>query len=296
MDPSHLHGFVPSVLRAFAWLFILTVVFVPLEWLFSVKPKALLRRSVPGDLAFYFVSNFLPQLVLALPLAAAAFIAYRFVPARLHAWVAEWPLWLRGVSAFVVADLGFYWGHRWAHQIPFLWRFHQIHHAPKHVYFLISARAHPIDNAFIRVCGLVPIYILGLGAPQSVQGTLVATVLMLTLTAWGFFIHANVRWRLGPLEWLFATPAFHLWHHTLEEPRDRNFASMLPIWDLLFGTHYLPRGQWPAAYGLETELPASVVGQLLYPFASSPAPARTAAGSRQGLEVTASAPEHRPVQ
>jgi len=271
MDQLHLQGLALSALRAAAWLFILTAIFVPLEWLFALKPKSLLRKAVLSDLGFYVVSNFLPQLVLALPLAAAAFIAYRFVPVRLHAWVAQWPLWLRGLSAFVVADLGFYWGHRWAHQIPFLWRFHQVHHAPEHVYFLISARAHPVDNAFIRVCGLFPIYILGLGAPQAVKGTLVATLIMLAVTMWGFFIHANVRWRFGPLEWLFATPAFHLWHHTRDEPRDRNFASMLPVWDWLFGTHYLPKGQWPSAYGIEAQLPSSVVGQLLHPFMAPPA-------------------------
>ena len=131
-----------------------------------------------------------------------------------------------------------------------LWRFHSVHHDPKHVYFLISARAHPIDNAFIRLCGLIPIYILGFGAPQSVQGTMIATLLMLLVTFWGFFIHANVRWRFGPFEWLIATPAFHLWHHTLSGPRDRNFASMLPCWDWLFGTSYLP-DELPKDYGID---------------------------------------------
>jgi sterol desaturase/sphingolipid hydroxylase (fatty acid hydroxylase superfamily) len=99
-----------------------------------------------------------------------------------------------------------------------------------------------------------------------VQGTLVATLLMLAVTVWGFFIHANVRWRFGPLEWLIATPAFHLWHHTLSEPRDRNFASMLPVWDWMFGTHHLPKGQWPETFGIEEAIPGSVAGQLLYPF------------------------------
>ena len=65
------------------------------------------------------------------------------------------------------------------------------------------------------MCGLIRIYILGLGAPQSVQGTMIATVLMLFVTFSGFVIHANVRWRFGPLEWLIATAAFHLWHHSL---------------------------------------------------------------------------------
>lgn len=266
VEQLHLKSLILSAIRACAWLIIVSVIFVPLEWLFAVRREKLLRKGLLGDLGFFAVSNFLPQLVLMLPLALAAFFAYRFVPPSLHAAVAAWPLWLRGLAAFVVADLGFYWGHRWAHEIPFLWRFHSVHHAPKHVYFLISSRAHPVDNAFIRMCGLIPIYILGLGAPQSVQGTLVATLLMLAVTIWGFFIHANVRWRFGPLEWLLATPAFHLWHHTLTEPQNRNFASMLPCWDAIFATHYLPRDQWPSAYGIKDELPSSVVGQLLYPF------------------------------
>ncbi len=263
---QHVRGYLLEGLRASIWLVLLTAVFVPLEWLFAVHPKNILRKSVLRDIGFYFISNFLPSFVLMLPLAAASYVAYTFVPASWHETVESWPLWVRGLAAFVVADLGFYWGHRLAHTLPVMWRFHAVHHAPEHVYFLISARAHPVDNAFIRVCGLVPIYILGLGAPQSVQGTLVATLLMLAVTFWGFFIHANVRWRFGPLEWLLATPAFHLWHHTATEPQNRNFASMLPVWDRLFGTHYLPRGQWPAAYGIREPIPETITGQLLHPF------------------------------
>lgn len=274
---EYVRPYLPGVVRALAWLFIVTVIFAPLELIFSVHRRDRDRKTLLSDLGFYFVSSFLPQFLLALPLAVAAWVAYHFVPQPVHAAVESWPLWLRGLSAFVVADFGFYWGHRITHAVPLLWRFHMVHHAPKHVYFLISSRAHPVDNAFIRLCGLVPIYILGLGAPQSVQGTLVATLLMLAITVWGFFIHANLRWRFGPLEWLLATPAFHLWHHTASEPLDRNFASMLPIWDGLFGTLYLPRSQWPAAYGVAGSIPETLVGQMLHPFLPPPPPSQPAA-------------------
>ncbi len=267
---QHLSAIALSVLRVCVWLLILAVIFMPLERLFAVRPQQTFRKSVIGDLGFYFISGLVPNLLLAVPLSLAAYVAYHFVPWRVHAAVAAWPLWLRAVAAFVVGDLGFYWGHRWAHQIPLLWRFHAIHHNPDHVYFLISARAHPIDFVFIRLCGLIPVYLLGVGAPQSVQGTLVATLLMLAVTLWGFFIHANVRWRFGPLEWLIATPGFHHWHHTRSEFKDRNFSSMLPCWDWMFATLHLPRKQWPAAYGIEAKLPGSLVGQLVHPFYPEP--------------------------
>ena len=261
------------------WLVLLCVMFLPLEEIFAVRRPVLRRKSLFGDLGFYFISGFVPHLLLIVPLSLTAYVAYRYVPWRWHVAVNAWPIWLRGVAGFDIADLGFYWGHRWAHKFPFLWRFHSVHHDPEHVYFLISARAHPIDNAFIRLCGFIPLYLLGLGAPESVKGTLVATLIMLASTIWGFFIHANLRWRFGPFEWLLATPAFHHWHHTRSGLRDRNFASMLPVWDWLFRTWHLP-ASFPENYGIDEKLPESVLGQLLYPLLpgelADPAPAAVA--------------------
>ncbi len=72
-----------GALRACAWLFILTVIFVPLEQLFAVHPKRIFRKSTIGDLGFYFLSSFLPHLVLIAPLAIAAYFASNFVPRSL---------------------------------------------------------------------------------------------------------------------------------------------------------------------------------------------------------------------
>jgi hypothetical protein len=90
-------------------------------------------------------------------------------------------------------------------------------------------------------------------------------------TGLGLFIHANVRWRFGPREWLIASPAFHHWHHTNDGPAliDKNYAPLFPWVDCLFGTLYLPPHRHPAVYGTNTVVPAGLIGQLLDPFAPS---------------------------
>ncbi len=255
-----------SVARTGAWLLLTAAVFLPVEHLYALHPKKFFRKGLAQDLGYYFINSLVPAMLLAAPLSLAAYGAHALVPHSLQAAVAAWPLWLRVLAGVVVGEIGFYWGHRWCHEIPFLWRFHSIHHSAEHIYFLISSRAHPVDNVFNRLCGLVPVYILGIATPLTPEGGSVSALLVLLLTMWGFFIHANLRWRLGPLEWIIATPAFHHWHHTLGEQRDRNYAPMLPIMDWIFGTLHLPRKQWPSAYGIEAKLPDSLAGQMVYPL------------------------------
>jgi sterol desaturase/sphingolipid hydroxylase (fatty acid hydroxylase superfamily) len=266
----HLLGLLVQGARVCFWLALMTAIFAPLEHFFAVRPEKFFRKGWATDCAWYFVNSLTPIFLLGPPSALIVVVVHAVLPAGITGAAAALPLWARMSAAMVVGEIGFYWGHRWTHEIPLLWRFHAIHHSAEHVNFLVNTRAHPVDMVFTRLCGLVLLYATGLASPVGRHPSLVPAMVLFVGSVWSYFIHANVRWRLGPFEELISSPAFHHWHHTRDDHKDHNYSSMLPVMDRVFGTFYLPRA-WPAAYGTDTFVAASLTAQLLDPFAPRPA-------------------------
>lgn len=143
---------------------------------------------------------------------------------------------LRIAAALVLAELAGYAIHRLMHRVPWLWRFHAVHHAPAHLHWLEAWRQHPVD--FV-------VHGVAVGVPGALLGASLAdfAALVLLRKTYTTFLHANLRWRLRGLERWIATPDYHALHHShAPQHRDRNFAGMLPVLDRLFGTHAPLRG------------------------------------------------------
>ncbi|MEP1125341.1 MAG: hypothetical protein ABJH68_15765 [Ilumatobacter sp.] len=66
---------------------------------------------------------------------------------------------------------------------------------------------------------------------------------------------------------LLVTPEFHHWHHSnVPAAHHTNYSILFPVWDMVFGTYRMPRGERPTVYGVDDAVPPTMVGQLWWPF------------------------------
>ncbi len=274
--------------RLALWLVLLVAIFVPLEQLCGLHPAKIWRKQSGVDLGWFFINSLLPAAVLSVPLAVLSSVLHRLDPGGFYSAVAAWPFWLKLFLVLLVSDIGAYWGHRALHAHLILWRFHAVHHSPEELDWLVNTRAHPFDTIFVRFSGLAPVYLLGLAQTTGPRIDPAVAILTIFGTIWTFFIHANMRVRFGPLEWLISSPAFHHWHHTNDQHRDHNFAFVFPFIDRLFGTAWLPK-HWPSVYGISAKMPSTITGQFFDPL--DPPRRSTGGGRREGLKDPADAGE-----
>lgn len=249
-------------------LLLLFVLFVPLERIFLLKPGKVLRAQFFVDVAFFFCNRAVATFLLAVPFGLLAWGISLLPLGELHRAVGSWPLWVKIFAGLLVGEAGAYWAHRFLHEIPALWRFHAIHHAAEEMDWLVNVRVHPVEVVFMRMFQFIPLFALGLIQPSRPDTGLLILLIPLIGAIWGYFIHANVRWRFGFLEWLVTTPAFHHWHHTNDRPdlHNRNYASILPLFDLLFGSFHLPKGERTKSFGITEAMPKDFWGMLWHPL------------------------------
>jgi lathosterol oxidase len=243
-------------------LLLLALVFVPLERAFArLKGQRVLRSGFATDLAHFFASHLLVQVTVLLTMAPAALLFRGVALAPLQSLVRAQPVALQVLEVVCVADLFQYAAHRLMHAVPLLWRFHAIHHSSREMDWLAGSRLHLVDILIVRAVSFLPLYALGFD-----ETALLAYVLFVSFHA--VWIHANWRFELRALAPWLVTPAFHHWHHAADaEAIDCNFAVHVPWLDRLFGTHHLPRGRWPAHYGIAGDpVPEGWATQVVWPF------------------------------
>jgi sterol desaturase/sphingolipid hydroxylase (fatty acid hydroxylase superfamily) len=241
-------------------LLIAAAVFIPFEHFARLHPaQRTFRKGWGTDVLTGLMNGLLLYGVMIIVFAHVDAIAAISIP-DLRAWMDTRSIWTQAVLAVVLGDLGVYGVHRLQHRVPWLWRFHAVHHSAEEMDWLVGFRFHAVDLLLIRVASLGPLVALHM--------TPAAIAIFIAISGWqGYLVHANVRVSYGPLQWLFVSPEFHHWHHSAErETHDTNYASIVACWDVVFGTMHRSRGGQPLRYGVDEPVPAGLARQFFHPF------------------------------
>ncbi|AFY70258.1 fatty acid hydroxylase [Thalassoporum mexicanum PCC 7367] len=242
---------------AFCLLFL---VFGTLERLFPLRrEQKCFRKNWLTDVAHFFI-NHVAINVGTFAIGVILYVLFHAsIDPTLQTAIRSQPPLLQFLEAFFLAQLIFYIIHRAAHTLPWLWRFHAIHHSSTELDWLASARLHPMEMILVNLATGVPLFWLGFTKETFGAYLIVGAFLPI-------FNHANIKVRLPILRWIIATPEYHHWHHSNDpQARDKNFAG-LPVIDLMFGTFYLPEQKMPKTYGVDEAIPSGYWRQMLYPF------------------------------
>ncbi len=178
-------------------------------------------------------------------------------------WPNDLPVAVQAGLMLLAADFPRYWLHRAFHKFTPMWRFHAVHHSPHRLYWLNVGRFHPIEKAIQYAVDALPFALVGVSSE-----VLAAYFVVYGIN--GFFQHSNCRVHLGPLNYIVSGPELHRWHHSeLASESDTNFGNNLIIWDVLFGTRFLPKDREVGSLGLlNRKYPMGFLAQMKTPFIS----------------------------
>lgn len=222
----------------------------------ALAAALLCRREAATNIGLVVVNY-----ILLAPIMLAAVLAVRAVLPAPEALAGLWralPELVLLAVAIALIELAAYWRHRLEHQ-PGLWRFHATHHADETLHWLSVLRKHPVSKFLEMLVDALPVLLLGLPAWSIVAAQLVRSW-------WGYFIHADLRWTLGPLGRVLISPAAHRLHHIRDEAlMGSNYGNMLTLWDKLFGTWRDPAPHLGCATGI-AEGTRGLWGELTRPW------------------------------
>ena len=178
---------------------------------------------------------------------------------RPDSWASSWMI----AADLLVLDLWIYWWHRFNHAVPFLWRFHEVHHLDDTLDSTSALRFHFGEVVLSSLVRATVIIVLDVPFTSVV---VFETLVMLS----ALFHHSNIRlplWLEKPLSFLIVTPKIHwVHHHAFRPDTDSNYSAILSVWDRVFGSASLTQRTPDMAVGVEGLKDRGIIGLLLRPF------------------------------
>lgn len=220
------------LIRLGVFAFVLTLLVV--AELLAPRRKLTVQRwkRWPGNVGVVVISTLLIRILFPTAAVGLALVA------EVNSWgllnQVALPNWLSIILAITLLDLSIYAQHVLLHTVPFLWRFHRMHHADIEIDVTTGFRFHPGEILLSMMIKLGAVALLGVPA----LGIMIFEIL---LNATSMFNHSNIRLSAAVddrLRRILVTPDMHRVHHSIvARETNSNFGFNLPWWDRLFGTY-----------------------------------------------------------
>ncbi len=248
-------------------ILISTIIFIPIE-LFLPKraDQTKFHEEWRTDLIYFIISHLLIQVSGVLIKLPAELIFSKIGLTSLQLWIRKTWFIPQLFLALFISDLFQWTAHYFFHKIPYLWRFHSVHHSIKEIDWLAGSRIHFVDLIGVRAFSFLPLYILGFSPT-------VFTTYLIIVSFQAVLAHSNTRINFGIFRYLIVTPQYHHWHHS-DDPKafNKNFAIHFPFIDMILGTYYPIGKSWPESTGLgNVKFPKGFIKQFVFPFFKNPA-------------------------
>lgn len=178
-------------------------------------------------------------------------------------WPHDWPLLIQLLAAILIADVGITLVHFASHHIPFLWRFHAVHHSVKRMYGFNGLMKHPIHQIIETIAGITPLLLIGV-SHEVLTLLAIAVIIQLLLQ------HSNVSYFCKPLHYILALNVSHRIHHLNSKEGNVNFGLFTMLTDSALGTikadmkHRITSGN--IGINSEPNYPISYFSQIKQPF------------------------------
>lgn len=240
------NAIIPLVFLA---LFVLERMFPVAQWLGGAARVAKNLTLA----AFNFVAS--PLIVIPFTVFAASHV---------FNWRPEfWSGWFGLVLDLLLLDIWIYWWHRFNHMVPFLWRFHEVHHLDEMLDTSSALRFHFGEVVLSSLVRAVVIFALAM----PLRSVVVFEVLVLVSA---LFHHSNLRLPAvveRGLSYVIVTPSIHwVHHHAKRVDTDSNYSTVLSLWDLVFGSRSKTHRTTEMPIGVEHVRERGLIGLILKPF------------------------------
>ncbi len=227
------------------FLFTIAVIIISEKHIpFDISWKPKLKDLKTDGLYFFFIQTIFPNILVWFTTLFIIGYINKHDLVILHIWPHDLPIGIQEIMVVLISDLLRYWLHRLNHTIPFLWRLHAVHHSVDKLYWMNTTRFHPIEKAMQFMMDVLPFMMLGVS--KEVIG-----LHLVLYGVNGFFQHSNIDLRYGWLNYIVSSTELHRWHHSRKpEESNKNYGNNVIVWDLLFGSFFMPEGKKVNELGL----------------------------------------------